>query len=215
MDELDRQLKELAAIAKAYSPKSLQRNKVMQRLLLLIERSGQLSYKWRGKYPGLYSDALQETRLYIVRKIDTYDPTRGKFMTWVNFKLEREVLGRIKDDTDAQKESQEISLYQPINRDDQESRKTQEDVLSNQEHIFLSDQVRQIIEDDPDGFLKSRYIRGRPDVNLQIVVIYLMNNKNLRKLAENLGVNEQTMYSFFGRSRKELRSYFDRYLKDS
>lgn len=215
MDELDRQLKDLAAMAKQYSPESLQRRKVMQRLLMLIERSGQLSYKWKGKYPDLYADALQETRLYIVRQIDNYDPTRGKFMTWVNFKLDREVTGKLQDFTDTQKERREISLSRPVGQDDQGSSKTQEDILSVQKHVFLSDQIRRILEDDPDGFFKGKHVRGRPDANLQVVALYLMDNKNLRKLAANLGVKEQTMYSFLRRSREEMRSHIDRYLKDN
>jgi hypothetical protein len=65
-----------------------------------IRLSGKLSHPHRTRfspqfYDLLYEEAVNKTLMYVCRKIDKYDPERGqdkKFMTWVNFRLDRVII---------------------------------------------------------------------------------------------------------------------------
>lgn len=212
MDELDRRLKELAETAKQHSSGSLQRRKAIQRLLQAIRQSGKLFCKGRYDYPPeVYHDALQRTFEYVAKKIDEYDPTLAKMMTWVNRKLDFAFKDEIKSfKKERQRKSQETSYSQSHSEDEG----TLENRLASDEVLYLSDQVRQIIESDPEELFKSKHLRGRPDVNFQVIALYLMENSNKRKLAERLSVNEQTLYSFFRRACIDMRPHIERYLQD-
>lgn len=215
MDELDRYLKGLAAEAKRHPPRSTQRRRAVNRLLEAIRQSGKLFCDGRYDFPPeVYHDALQKTFEYISKKVvDDYDPTLAQMMTWVNKKLNFAFKDEIKNfKKERERKSREISSSNPLSQD---NKSTLEDILTSESAPFVSDQLRQILEEDPEGLFKAQHMRGRPDVNFQTVALYRLDNKNLRKLAENLGVNEQALYSFFNRSLKKLRPHIDRYLKDN
>lgn len=214
MDELDCQLKELVAVAKQHPSESVQRKKAITRLLMAIRRSGKLSYTGQTQYPDLYHDALQETWAYIARNIDKYDPTRAKVMTWINYKLEREFKGRVQQFARDQKARQEISLSRAVGRDDKGEKKTLEDQLSSDDALYLSDHLRQILAEDPDGLFRGKHLRGKPELHFQMMALHLMDEQNMRNLAARLNVKEQTLYSFFRRACKELRPHIERYLQE-
>lgn len=204
MDELDHYLKELAETARQSSSGSPKRRKAIQRLLQAIRKSGKLFCKGRYDYPPeLYHDALQNTLEYVAKKIDRYDPTLAKMMTWVNRKLDFAFKDEIKKFKEEQtRKFQERSFVQPYDRDN--------DV----EPPYLSDQLRLILEEDLEGVFKAKHLRGRPDVNFKMVALYRIENEKLRRLADNLNVKEQTLYSFFRRACIEMRPHIERYLQD-
>jgi hypothetical protein len=213
MDELDRRLKDLAEITKQYPLESLQRKKAIQRLLQAIRQSGKLFCEGRYDYPSeVYHDALQSTLHYVAKKINEYDPTQAKMMTWVNRRLAFAFIDEIRRfKKERERKSKEISFSKPYSED---NGSTLEDCLSSDETPYLSDQVRQIIERDPEGLFRARHLRGRPEISFQVVALYLMDDSNKRRLAKNLNVREQTLYSFFRRACIEMCPHIKRYLQN-
>jgi hypothetical protein len=80
-------LKKLALEAQQYEPQSQERQYALQELLHAILLSGKL--RRQGTFSDyVYRDAVNQTLSYIYQKIDAYQPKRGKFVGWVNYRLE-------------------------------------------------------------------------------------------------------------------------------
>ncbi len=203
-DELDERLKRIAAVAQHYPKGSQGRNKAISRLLMAVERSERLCYSDQSSYSvEVYHEAMQALRLYVFKHIDAYDPSRTKILAWLNKKLDI-----------ALKEA--IALH--LKRQHHQAT-LEEDALPKAEcpspyNPLLSVQVRQIIEDDPDDIFKQRHVRGRPEVNFRAIALKTCSGYSRREIAAELGLQEQTLYSFFTRSCKSLKPLFDRYLKE-
>ena len=172
MDELDRHLKDLAEVAKQHPPESRGRILAVTRLLSAIERSGKLYCQGRHDYPQeVYHDAMQEVRAYIFRLINRYDPSGAQMMTLVNQKLNHQFKDAIKKFK--KEHPQDVSLAQEIGGNDEDSNKTLENILCSKEKIYLSDQVRQVIEEDPEDVFQGKFIKGEPEANFRAIAIYL------------------------------------------
>jgi len=80
-------LQQLALEAQQYEPQSQEWQYAVQELINGIWLSGKL--RCRGKFPDdVYWDAVNQTLSYICHKIDTYQPEKGRFLGWVNYRLE-------------------------------------------------------------------------------------------------------------------------------
>ncbi|MGB7439860.1 MAG: hypothetical protein WA919_02235 [Coleofasciculaceae cyanobacterium] len=213
MDELDSYLKQLSELAKQHPPGSKRRIIAVTRLLAAIESSGKLYCQGKYDYPlEVYHEAIQAVRTYIFRSIDRYDPTRAKMMTWINQKLNLEFKSAIKK---FQKEQQgEVSLSRKTSINDGDSQRDLEDTLTSEKTPFLSDCVRQLIEEDIEDIFKNKFIRGRPEVNFQAIALHMLDGYGGRVLADKWDIPEQTLYSFFRRSCKNFKPVFEKYLRE-
>lgn len=69
----------------------------LNQLLRLIAESSQL--RGQGNYSSdIYQDALNRTLYWIVTHLDEYDPEKGRFMSWVNYRLQK-YLWEVKQET--------------------------------------------------------------------------------------------------------------------
>jgi len=79
-------LQQLALVAQQYEPPTPQWQYAMQELINGIMRSRKL--RGRGKFSqDVYQEAINTMCLWLYRKINTYDATKGSFMTWINTRL--------------------------------------------------------------------------------------------------------------------------------
>ena len=90
----DQRLTDLARAVKQCERHSQKRQYALNELVQSISLSGKLyCYNTAGFADGfyelLYEEAVNKTLLYVVEKIDNFDFTKGKFMTWVNYRLNR------------------------------------------------------------------------------------------------------------------------------
>ena len=214
MDQLDSDLKRLAALAKQHPMGSRARNRMASRLLMAIEQSGRYFCPQKANYPiEVYHEALQEVRLYIFRSLETYDPTKAKMMTWVNRKLDFAFKDAIRKYL--KRQANQVSLSANPYGNGNDSSKTMEDTLAPPNNTpLLSERVRQIVEEDPGDMFKQRHLRGRPEVNFQAIALKTFAGYSRREIAEIWGIQEQTLYSFYTRSCKAFRATFDQYLRD-
>ncbi len=93
----DVQLNKLALKAQRQPPQTELRRHALGELIEALRLSGKLCRPHREKfrpafYDLLYKEALMETWIYICQNIDKYEPQRGAFRTWVNFRLDKLVI---------------------------------------------------------------------------------------------------------------------------
>jgi DNA-directed RNA polymerase specialized sigma24 family protein len=213
MDELDSYLKQLAEIAKQHPLGSKRRNIAVTRLLMVIEGSGRLYCKGRDDYPPeVYHETMQKLRAYVFRMIDRYDPTRAKMMTFINQKLN--FLFKEAIQNNQRNQQQEASLSTLISTQKGNSDRTLEDTVVSENYVYLSDRLREMIEEDVENTFRSRCIRGRPEANFQAIALYMIEGYDRRGIAEMWGIPEQTVYAFFRRCCESFRPLFEKYLKE-
>ncbi|NEO71770.1 hypothetical protein [Moorena sp. SIO3H5] len=217
MDALDERLQQLALEAQQHSPKSRDRRLALTRLIQMIQASGRLSRRRYDTPQEVYDEALQETWLYVFKKIDTYQP-RGPVINWVNYVLKR----RLNDARQLHtKQGREYSLDAPINSSDggkvNQSGMTYLDTIPQREETPLPSQlVRQCIEEDSDGLFASKHVKGHPKANFRTIALLYLDRKSWQQTAVAVGLEPKqasTVQSFYWRCCKYFADTFKEYLQ--
>jgi len=199
----DRQLKKLALEAQRHPPYTELRQYTLGELVEAIQLSGKLGHPHRTQFSGqfyelLYEEAVNKTLIYVCRKIDTYDPERGqekKFMSWVNFRLDRAIL----ETSRKCREQNVIDLPSILDLE----KKLQPD-----ESVSLLDQARETIEIDGQKLFKKTHIRNRPDANFQAIALARFAGENWEEISAKFGIPLPTLSSFFRRCCEKFRPQF-------
>ncbi len=92
-------LTRLALEAQRHKPQTQQWQYALRELLNAIRLSGKLSRQSQYK-ADVYEDAVTRTLLWVCQNLNTYNPDKGKFMAWVNYRLDmilREIQQEYKD----------------------------------------------------------------------------------------------------------------------
>jgi DNA-directed RNA polymerase specialized sigma24 family protein len=196
-------LKKLALEAQRHPPHSDLRQHALGELVEAIRLSGKLSRPHRTRfspqfYDLLYEEAVNKTLIYVCRKIDKYDPERGqdkKFMTWVNFRLDRVILETSRDFKDPK-------LVDLPSLNDLEER------LPSYESPSLFDKVRESIEEDAKNLFKQTHIRNHMDANFQAIALARFSGQSWEEISAKFGIPLPTLSSFFQRCCEKFRSQF-------
>lgn len=199
----DVQLKKLALEAQQHAPHTELRQHALAELVEAIRLSGKLSRPHRTRfspqfYDLLYEEAVNKTLIYICRKIDKYDPERGqekKFMTWVNFRLDRVIL-------ETSREFKDPKIVDLPSLSDLEER------LPSDKSPSLFDKVRESIEEDVKNIFKQTHIRNRSDANFQVIALARFSGKSWEEISDELKISIPTLSSFFQRCCEKFRSQF-------
>ncbi|MCU0570776.1 MAG: hypothetical protein MUF49_29930 [Oculatellaceae cyanobacterium Prado106] len=80
-------LQQLALEAQKHELKTAIHQYAIRELLQAIRLSGKLARSQLA--PEVYQDAVNQTLLWVCQNLQAYDPNRGEFMSWVNFRLDR------------------------------------------------------------------------------------------------------------------------------
>ncbi|MGB7442741.1 MAG: hypothetical protein WA919_16880 [Coleofasciculaceae cyanobacterium] len=81
-------LQQLAVEVQCHQANTKEWRYAVKELLTAICLSGKLSHLHQNQFsPDIYEDAVNRTLLFVCKNINYYDPTRGKFMAWVNYRL--------------------------------------------------------------------------------------------------------------------------------
>ncbi|WP_096577776.1 hypothetical protein [Nostoc cycadae] len=200
MMELDEELRNLVTQACGYPPRSPQRQKLLTQIIRLT--SGRL---WRESTP-YYQDALQQTWLYFCRNVcdgltgQTYDPTYGTVVTWLNAYLKR----RLQDFYLNHHREQALTVPLQV-RQSWSSGNTE--TIDFTDNLQATPQVPPILENvetwaktDADGELRSIHIKGRPDVTCQVLILKrLPPEVSWKELSEEFELPIPTLSSFYQR----------------
>ncbi len=201
----DVQLRNLAIEAQRHPPHSELRQYALGELVEAIRLSGKLGHPHRTRfspqfYNLIYEEAVNKTLTYVCRKIDKYDPERGqekKFMTWVNFRLDRVIIESCRE-------------FKDPNVKELPSTKDLEEIVQPEEPSSLFERVREDIEEDAKDIFKQAHIRNRPDANFQSIALARFSRKSWEEISAEFGIPVPTLSRFFQRCCEKFRSEFRR-----
>jgi len=200
--EIETQLSQLVTQACQHPHGSLQRRQGLTQLIQAIIKSGKL---WWENTP-YYEEALQQTWLYMCRNIceantgRQYDPSRSSVTTWLDRYLKRRLQDfRIE-------EQQQKNRYVAPGGDDKIN---PIDNVPAPQSIPILEETRHWAESDSDGELRSTHIKGRPELNCQMLILRrLPPQTGWQELAVEFDCPYQTLANFYKRQcRPRLRKF--------
>ena len=204
---LHQQLKELVLVAQGQPPGSKKRQIALGKLIRAIQASGQLYCKYKCNYPEeLYNEALQETFFDLCRKIDLYDPAKAQVITWVNRLLGWRFLQSIEI---YDKHRQNLSLDVPVDV----SGMSFLDTLEQPEAPpALLEQVRECLQEDPEGSFAARHVRQHPEANFRAIALRRLAGQSWKELSAVWHIPVPTLSVFYQRSCSHFIAKFREYL---
>ncbi|NJM89818.1 MAG: hypothetical protein HC847_24405 [Hydrococcus sp. RU_2_2] len=199
----DNRLKQLALEIQQLPAGRELRQHLLGELIKAIRLSGRLCRPHRTKfsptfYELLYEEAVNETLIYVCQNIDKYDPERGtskKFITWVNFHLDKLVI-------DCRRKFGNVETNISC------SLAEIENVEFTQTSSPLSDLIRDYIEEDAENLFKLAQIEKQPKANFQAIALARFAGKTWEEISEELGVVVPTLSSFYQRCCRKFTAKF-------
>ncbi len=182
-------LRQLIADTCKHPQGSIERQRGLNKIVRAIAQSGKL---WQEHTP-YYEDALQQMWLYFSRNLceattskKPYDSTRSSVITW----LDRYLRKRLED---FYLESQhEVSTKAPES--------SVQFLEASINMPSLEEEVREWVETDADGELRSTYIKGHPEVNCQMLILRrLPPRTEWKTLSEEFNLSISTLNAFYRR----------------
>jgi len=199
---IHRTLKALIQEALTHPVHSPERQQCLNRIYMLVMKSGKL---WRD-YGPYYGDAVNDMWYECFTHLEDYDPSLQQVTTWLNDSLRR-ALRRYKD-----RQQRDLKRHRTQIRGDDGQDTPIVDVLTSrpdatnaQEKIL--NPVLKWVEADVDGKLQKRIFRNRPGINIQSVLL-----KRIPPQAKDWN----TICTEFGLSNEEataLPKWYHRYCK--
>lgn len=194
----DEQLKYLPTQTCRHLHGSPQHQKLLTQIIRLISNK-----LWRESTP-YYQDALQQTWLYFCRNVckdlacQTYDPTYDSVVTWLNTYLK----DRLQDFYQNREQATTLPIKVRQSTSDGISQ-----TIDSVDNLPATPQAPSILEDleiwaktDSEGELRRTCIKGRPDVNCQVLILKrLPPEVSWKELSEDFGLSIPTLSSFYQR----------------
>lgn len=208
---MDEQLRDLIYKVCQYEDPSLERQKALNRLLMVIEQLPDLYKSSHQDYP----QALNQTWEWVSRNIGEFEPrsptVQQSLVTWINGYLK----WRIRD-LYAKENQYLVSLDQPISNDDGDQTTLLEQLPDPQfSPISLSlldikiaqiqersrqrqgQTVKQYIEQDPEWRLTGCHLRQYPESHCQLLAMRLLLREPPQRIADvarEFNISNQTLY---------------------
>lgn len=166
-------------------------------------------------YEDIWAESLAELWLFLCSKIDKFDDSKlainsnevSKFMIWINSSMSY-IIKRCYFKTIDIQANRIRENYQIINIDNQEH----QEIASPTKEIPFSEQIKELIEQDPDNIFQKAYIREQPQANFRAIALLSLEGKSMKIIAEKLGVPQQSLYTFYNRKIQRFMPIFHKYL---
>lgn len=186
---------------------SPERQKALNRLLAVVQQLPGIKY---SKHPD-YLQALNQTWEWVSRKIGEFEPrsssVQQSLVTWINGYLN----WRIRD-LYIPEDRNSISLDRPISNNEGEITTLGDRLpamtldlleakivqIQEKQRQRIGQRVRQYIQQDPEGILKSCHPRKHPDCNCQLLAMRMLLQEPPQRIADiarEFNINNQTLYS--------------------
>ncbi|MDJ0518326.1 MAG: hypothetical protein QNJ74_19430 [Trichodesmium sp. MO_231.B1] len=206
---MEDQLRDLITqICQSQNP-SPERQKVLNRLLILIQ---QLPGLYRSSHQN-YPEAFNRTLEWASKNIQNFQPGSSwekSFVIWINGYLK----WRVRDLYIADNKYENESIDKPINDDEGQSTTLGEKLPANtlsllemkiaelqqakRERQGLA--VQEYIKKDPEEKLKTSHPRKHPECNCHILAIrLLLEEKRISNISREINISNQTLYSHWKR----------------
>ncbi|MBD2254420.1 sigma-70 family RNA polymerase sigma factor [Nostoc parmelioides] len=200
MVEFDEQLRSLVAQACGHPPGSPQRQKLLTQIIRLTSRR-----LWK-EYTPYYQDALQQTWLYFCRNVcegltgQKYDPTYGTVITWLNAYLRRRLQDFYINHNKEQATTVPLRIRQSKSGESSDVIDPVENLAATPETPPILEELEAWVERDLSGELRGTHVKGRPDVNCQVLILKrLPPEVSWKELSEQFGLAIPTLSSFYQR----------------
>jgi DNA-directed RNA polymerase specialized sigma24 family protein len=198
MDELDKKLEELALTAQKSPVKSLSRQIALTKLMQSIQESGSFGCRKYNYSDDIYNEALQETWLYICRKIENYKPEVGKVLAWVNFILDKRFKDAIKRKTKNSFKSLDEPIY--MGGDSEATHLTLLDTIEQQQtESDDAKMLKEILSEDLQGVFSQEHIKHHPEANFKEIVLRRLAQQSWKEMSIEWGIAIPTLSSFYRR----------------
>ncbi len=176
---------------------SRQRNQALTKLIKEIVHSKKL---WRDNTPG-YEDALQQTWIYMCRNLceattgRVYDAKISRVETWLNSYLKRRL-----QDLQIERIEYLNNQVSPFTFANGESFDVFDAIPDQPEIPPILEETRRWAEADATDELKTIHIRGRPEINCQVLILRrLPPETDWKTLAQEWDCSLSTISNFYQR----------------
>ena len=189
----DQKLKEIAILAQQQAINSEERAYFLTELVKAIQVYGRFCRPYRERFSDsfyclIYEEAIVRTTSLICLKIDSYDPSRGegRFMTWVNFLLDKEVLR-------CRREFDLSYRYQFTSIDDLSVLPGKNSSLKQVDLIY------RCIQNDITGRYKQACIKDNPQGNFQRIALARLDGMSWQNIGRKINCSASTTHAFYRR----------------
>ena len=213
-EEEDHLSAELELIAKAcqYLPGSLGRARFLDKLIREIVKSGQL---WKENAP-YYEEALQKTWIYLSQNLceattakRPYNPEESSIYTWLNAYLKMRLLDCRLDEQKAKEQQRRRRIVSLEGEQDEALVNSIDNQPAEPDASFYVAEVIEWIETDPNNELKSRHIRGKPQINCQVLLQrQCLYGQSIQEIAKEFGCASSTLYELLNNDCRHLLQKF-------
>lgn len=201
------QLQQLVRQVCQYPVDSRQRRKGFNQIIRMIQQSGKL---WRDSVP-YYEDALQDTWLHFSRNLceattaeQPYCDEACFIIARLNAYLKRRLQDYATRATEEQKQrepkrvSSSGEILDPV-----------EEIAAPVPTPSLLEAVQAWVEADESGALRNIHVKGRPDVNCQVLILQRLPPETAWKdLATEFGLSISTLSGFYEKQCRPLLRQF-------
>jgi hypothetical protein len=204
-NQLDEQLKDLVLVAQQHLNGTKERRIALTQLVNAIWQSGRLGHPYRGQfqrvYEDIYDEAVQSLFFYICQNdnIRKYASERASVMAWVNMLLERRFFPEAIPKIIGKKTETHLKQSDLEN-------------LKSSEPLSLFEQVRQCIEDDPEGLFRNEHIRTHPEANFQAIAMRRYSGFSWKEISAEWDIDLKSLNTFYQRCLKRFAPKFKEYL---
>lgn len=210
MSELQR-LTNLALAACQHPPGSRERLRALNQLVREIQKSGKL---WRDPDTEIYHEALSRTWIYLTQNLcevttakQAFDPSRSSVTHWLNTYLKyrlRDLRNEKMNDRYQRVWSQ--AFFDPDNPTDPTA-----NLAAPEDIPPMLDITRAWLDSDTEPRLHSIHVKGRPDINAQILIQRrLPPEASWKEIGEELDYPSQLLSAFYHRHCLPLLREFGR-----
>jgi DNA-directed RNA polymerase specialized sigma24 family protein len=208
----DENLKKLALAAQAQENHTPLRQHLLRELIASIRLSGRLCRPHRQKFQAdfyelLYEEAVNETLLYVCQNLDKYDPERGKdkkFMTWVNFRLDKSLL-------DCHRRFSHLEGKGLIRPDF--TLQEMEQIEQPQVYPSLGECLQDYLEADPDNLFRQAQIRNQPQANFHAIALARLAGRSWEEISQEFHLAVPTLSSFYQRCCRKFAQHFQQHIE--
>ena len=200
--QLDARLKQLAIAAQNQPQGSSARQQALTVLIGVMLRSGKLCRPHRGQFQTLYEDiykeALQRLFLFICERIDAYNHQRGEVLQWANFLLSRRFfIEASRDFLPAVYKGMDAKVVKHLTLESLDKYNPYE--LNPQLTPSLSQEVKDCLEEDPEGSFTQAYAANCPAASFQHLALRRLEGYSWQDLSIELNIAVPTLSSFYQR----------------
>ena len=208
MNEIENPLNHLALEAQKYPPGSVPRRRFVSRLLIQLQKSGQLTRIY-PPYDHLSQDlreevkaiAIQKLFIFIYEHIEKYDP-QYTFWQWITFLLKKRFFVQAFREVTGFNEGVKRLNLEEINNN----------YLPDQVTPLTSEEVIQYIEEDPEGIFQLTYIEKQSNANFRRIALQRFRGYSWSEIESDLEISTSTLSSFYQRHLQKFAPKLREYL---